>query len=363
MMMSKVWNYCVTTWQIARVHDVSVLIVFWRAMVARLRYNIGIDFFNLYQLTSQDTCRYAEYLPQVELERKLKVLSSDDQKTLYVDKILFYLACKAHQLPTPSIIGYLPVTGTMAEYDGVEAIESAQHFEQLMSQSGLHSFIFKPAVGGHGDGVLRISWADGVLRDDTGTAIDTARFLDEFRNASTPHLLQPALRPHPDLKPIMPRDGLGTVRVVTLNDEPDVRVGYACLKLPVGSAVVDNFTDGRNGNLVAQLDLTSGEILAACGASETYPNIIEGKQQHPDSQQQLIGFVCPHYREILELAVHAARTLGGVPSIGWDIALTEDGACLIEGNWKYGGEILQCAMQRGLRTDLLTDLSRLTPRS
>ncbi len=161
----------------------------------------------------------------------------------------------------------------------------------------------------------------------------------------------------------MPRDGLGTVRVVTLNDEPDVRVGYACLKLPVGSAVADNFIKGKSGNLVAQLDLTSGKILAVFGASETYPNIIEGKYQHPDSQQQLIGFVFPRYREILELAEHAARTLGGVPSIGWDIALTEDGVCLIEGNWKYDGDGLQAAMQRGLRTELLTDLSRLTPRS
>lgn len=46
--------------------------------------------------------------------------------------------------------------------------------------------------------------------------------------------------------------------------------------------------------------------------------------------------VVPGVREAVELALAAHRTLPRIYTIGWDVAVTEDGPIIIEGNADYG---------------------------
>ena len=72
---------------------------------------------------------------------------------------------------------------------------------------------------------------------------------------------------------------------------------------------------------------------------------------HPDTNVVFAGFKIPHYQEALKTACLAHEKLYRIRSVGWDIAITEDGCAIIEGNdnWElqtiqgiYGGMRDKC---------------------
>lgn len=62
---------------------------------------------------------------------------------------------------------------------------------------------------------------------------------------------------------------------------------------------------------------------------------------HPVSQKPIKGFQIPNWDEVLKLAETAAKRLQGVHMVGWDIAVTENGASLIEGNTESNYQFAQ----------------------
>jgi hypothetical protein len=72
-------------------------------------------------------------------------------------------------------------------------------------------------------------------------------------------------------------------------------------------------------------------------------------QTHPDSRLPISGLRIPEIDEIRRLAIQAARRLPEVQSIGWDIALGENGPCLIEGNDRWSHQLLQATLGKGCR--------------
>ena len=57
------------------------------------------------------------------------------------------------------------------------------------------------------------------------------------------------------------------------------------------------------------------------------------------------------WQELLEIALKGSMAFRELGTIGWDIALTEDGPCLIEGNARYGSDLHQVAMGRGQKAE------------
>lgn len=81
------------------------------------------------------------------------------------------------------------------------------------------------------------------------------------------------------------------------------------------------------------------------------PVQLSGNQTFPDSGEPLQGFMVPCWQELLEVALDGSTAFRELGTIGWDIALTEDGPCLIEGNARYGSDIHQVATERGQKTE------------
>jgi len=62
---------------------------------------------------------------------------------------------------------------------------------------------------------------------------------------------------------------------------------------------------------------------------------------HPDSGAPIAGFVIPRFQETLEVALAAQSAFPEVPSVGWDVAITDDGPLLLEANLNWGIDIVQ----------------------
>ena len=70
---------------------------------------------------------------------------------------------------------------------------------------------------------------------------------------------------------------------------------------------------------------------------------------HPISGKILLGFQIPFWYESLELAKKAALLYPQNRSVGWDIAIKNNGPILIEGNHNWGARLWQMPVKQGLK--------------
>jgi hypothetical protein len=152
----------------------------------------------------------------------------------------------------------------------------------------------------------------------------------------------------------MPGNALGGARIITVNRNGQVSVVFAYIKIPTGNNIADHFEDGRTGNLIADIDISSG-IMGRCFApSKAYVNLIESCERHPESGELITGFEFPHWQEMISTVKRAALNFDSLCTVGWDIALCEEGPTLLEANWRYDSDPLQVTTRKGLKPELMS---------
>lgn len=140
--------------------------------------------------------------------------------------------------------------------------------------------------------------------------------------------------------------GLNTVRIITQLHNGIVEILGARLRISVNSTV-DNMAAG---NLAADVDIETGLVIGP----GVYSDItIENVSIHPISGQPIIGFSIPYWKNVIELVTNAALQVPDNLSIGWDVALTETGPELIEGNHNWCKLLWQLPVKRGLKKELV----------
>ena len=140
--------------------------------------------------------------------------------------------------------------------------------------------------------------------------------------------------------------GLNTIRVFSQLDEHDkVHFLGARLRITVNSEI-DNMAAG---NLAAPIDISTGIISGAAVYSDITK---EDELIHPISKKEIIGFQIPYWKETLQLIIVAALLRPENRSIGWDVAITEKGPELIEGNHNWCKLLWQLPVKKGLKAEL-----------
>lgn len=120
---------------------------------------------------------------------------------------------------------------------------------------------------------------------------------------------------------------------------------YAMIRLGVGNSQVDNTSAG---GICAAIDLETG-IIVSKGFRR------DGKQFifHPDSGKQIIGTKIPKWDELNETIDRIRPKDTTVHFVGWDMALSKDGWCVVEGNWCPAIIGIQASSGVGYRNALL----------
>ena len=68
---------------------------------------------------------------------------------------------------------------------------------------------------------------------------------------------------------------------------------------------------------------------------------------HPDSHLAFKGREIPYYKDVVDLVKNAHKLFGTLQTVGWDVAVTSDGAFLLEGNHCWDIEMLQVVHGKG----------------
>lgn len=157
---------------------------------------------------------------------------------------------------------------------------------------------------------------------------------------------------HPQLMALS-SSGLNTVRIITqLNKKDDVDIIGARLRISINSHV-DNLAAG---NIAASINIETGKL----DGPGVYSDITkEDELYHPVTKTAIIGFQVPFWKEALEMVTAAALNNKTNRSIGWDVAITEKGPELIEGNHNWCKLLWQLPVKQGLKPILERYLQQL----
>lgn len=144
---------------------------------------------------------------------------------------------------------------------------------------------------------------------------------------------------------------VNTVRIFTQIDASDQVEILGCrLRISINSQV-DNMAAG---NIAAPIDERTG-VLYGPGV---YSDITKPEEiVHPVTGVSIIGFKIPFWEETLAMVKEAALSHPENRSIGWDIAITENGPDLIEGNHDWCKLVWQLPVKQGLKPILEKHLS------
>lgn len=198
--------------------------------------------------------------------------------------------------------------------------------------------VLKPIKGSHGYGVMVIQ--KGRLHFTVnGKRIERAelaKLISMFDDYMVSEFIAQC-RHSADLYP----DTVNTIRLVTCLHPKNGRAFIAGAVQRIGTSrsyPVDNFKGGRGG-LSAPVDLKTGRLGQAASASEKFE--VTWHKRHPETGAPIEGTTVHHWKEIKSGIISLAEKLVTAPYIGWDVAPTEDGYCVIEANSTPGTSVMQ----------------------
>jgi len=251
----------------------------------------------------------------------------------------------AYGLPTlPVAALFAPGMRTAAPH----VLGDVEALEQFLLCAKSYPLFGKPVEGFQSLGSIGLSGvsADGrELERVDGTRVALRDFVEEVASTyGAGYVFQPLMRAHPEIEALCGAR-LATVRMLTLLGDDGPRLLGAAWKIPGGDNVADNYW--RAGNLLAQLDHKTGEVLrvvTGAGFALTQPT------QHPDTGMAFAGFRHPQWEAMSALALDGARLMRHVPLIGWDVACTADGPMIVEMNETPDFSLIQLAERKGMLT-------------
>ena len=137
-------------------------------------------------------------------------------------------------------------------------------------------------------------------------------------------------------------NSVNTLRIPTFRfNDNETLIFHPFLRIGQKGNIVDN---AGAGGIMGLVDIKTGCVFAA---SDERCNCYT---KHPDTNLDIVGFRIPMWEEALVFVKKLADVIPNVRYVGWDIALTEKGWVLIEGNEK-GQFLWQIPTKEGFRDE------------
>ena len=321
-----------------------------RLLGARLGFSEYFDF-RLYQtdLTLDEKTRFAGWYLQGVLE---EILIDDYARFLSLDKITMYTLLDGFGLAIPKLrAAYRSARpSTLLQLDSEEALAI------YLQTPGATPVYIKPSLGSYGRGNTLVRAANqGILTLGDGSQIEAGAFcksLDDRHGLGW--VLQEPLAPHPSINAIC-GGKISGVRIHTFLSTDGPAVTKAIWKINVGKDDSDNFQHGASGNMLAALDIETGQVtrlVSGTGAAQVV------NPPHPVTSAVLLGFSMPWWNEIKALVCDAQLAFPGFICPGWDIAVCDDGPKILEVNYFGDIDLSQHAHRQGFLDDRFMALLR-----
>ncbi len=276
------------------------------------------------------------------------------------DKYVFMQLASSAGLPVAPIRACFHRAERVSENLGIH-LKSKEAVANYLRDPSIYPLFGKPAYSQQGYGSAYLAGynpASDSLSLLDGKAISIESFvkrLDEtvdhrYHKPECGFLFQKSFTLAPEIQSLTNWSAICSVRVICLNGPEGVKILRAVWKVAVPPNHVDNFSLGKNGNLLADVNLETGEVSRMVGGF--WPNT-QVFINHPFSGQLVDGFRLPGWKKIVDACQRAGAVFPLMKIHHWDFALTDQGPIILELNDLGGTEIAQVH-----GTGLLTEETR-----
>lgn len=236
------------------------------------------------------------------------------------DKKLFAIVCEYFGISCAKDLGFID-PGQLVVRLNDDVLEDLFH---LLERE--NNIFCKPLDSECGRGVFsigRVGEGEYLLNDCPTTREEIERLIGEF---NVQLLVQRRLLQHPEMNRMYPKS-INTIRLVTIRNRHTGEIEYfhSLLRIGAGGNVVDNWSQGG-----VCVGVGEDGVLLAEGYFK--PQYGLRTLSHPDTGVVFEGFEIPYYHEAVEMCKRFHKKIDFIPAIGWDVAITPDGPCLIEAN-------------------------------
>lgn len=290
-----------------------------------LKYQEVNDFYTLYGLDLVDSRDPGEYKDHWnfmhERNAKNQYRQVGSQIVLLRDKYLFYKYMKALGMSVAEVFAVIRngrVCDRDLRYVGEEFLEGEKDYFIKSANGECASFVK------HVD-----SFADYQSLKDS---LQDGDYIVQRRVVQSPAMDK------------LNGKAINTMRIVTIYNEGEPYVFTALLR--VGTAATGNVDNWAAGGIAVNIEADGhlGEV------GYYKPQFGQTTQYHPDTNIRLSDFQVPLYAEAKALVCEAHRAFYGIESIGWDVAVSDQGLVFIEGNDNWEISLHQAA-DRPLRKE------------
>ena len=277
------------------------------------------------------------------------------------DKCVFMLIASAAKLPVAPVRACYHPAKRISESLGIH-LKNKAAVAAYLRNSAIYPLFGKPSFSQQGYGSACLSSYDpssdclSLLDGKTILVENFLKRLDEtvdhrYHKPECGFLFQESFAPAAQIRSLTDWSAICSVRVICLNGTEGVKPIRAVWKIAVPPNHVDNFSLGKYGNLLANVNLETGEVSRTIGG--LWPNT-QIFSDHPFSRQSLADFKIPFWKEILDACHRAGAVFPLMRIHHWDFAITDRGPIILELNDLGGTEIAQ-VHGRGLLTEETRD--------
>jgi hypothetical protein len=306
--------------------------------------------------------RFAGWRLEAELDERFNAPSWLGVTT---DKLVQYAIFKGLSVPIPEIHAVYHPSGRF--FGEVPCITRPEELEDYLRNGRIpYPFFSKPAHGSFGRGMFGVK--DYLSdRDElellNGERIAVSEFVAQChpREGVYPwrsgYLFQNYIAPHPELAKVC-GSRLSSMRLIVLLADEGPKLFRAIWKVPTGGNMVDNYQHGEKGNLVAEVDRDTGDVLQVVGSGEKGRKIIEA---HPDTGKKLVGLRIPCWQTMVKKCLKSATAFPALRMQFWDVAISEEGPVVLEVNIGGDLDLPQIASGKGVvDSEMICFVNRLS---
>lgn len=287
-----------------------------------LRFGDIDEYYYMYGLdvkSRKEKKQYVRYPVFMERRDRLNLSSTHNDSCILRNKLHFGLVAKGLGIPTPENVAFCQNGSVYLLDDTGREVKP----EQLIASTESANWVYKPLDGECGAGITMID-----IDDDNITVNGHHSSADDLSTLirSGQAIIQRRLTQHPEMSRMYPL-AVNTIRMITVRNlhTGGIEVLPPTLRIGAHGNLVDNFS---RGGIIVAMDTDSGR-LAPTGYFK--PQYGFKSKCHPDTGVIFTDFTVPFYQEAKAMAIKFHSFLG-LHSIGWDIAITENGPTFIEGN-------------------------------
>lgn len=295
-----------------------------------LKYGDVNDFYYLYGFDIKGLRNEKEYVDYATFRTRRELLmhkSTNPQVSILRDKFFFSIVSNALGFRSPKTIAII-------NKEEVYLFETKQTITltDFINTHNVDSYV-KLIDGECANGVFQVQIKEGTIVID-GKNQSIEDFKEKIKSGK--FLVQERIYQHEEMSAIFPK-ATNSVRLTSLYDKKsnDVIILPSFLKMGLGDMTVDNWAIG---GLIVGLDVETGKLREWAYYKPGY-----GKktQVHPDTGVVFKDYEVPFFSETKEMIRKFHMQLKEVHSIGWDITITPNGPCIIEGNDNWEISALQ----------------------